>query len=324
MNTTNGIAGHPIKIAANRSGLSPHVIRVWERRYGAVEPLRTETNRRLYSDEDIERLRLLHQATTNGHSIGNIARLSAEALNDLIGTDPPAPPFSAPAPAAAPLQTGAPDSIEARIERCISAIAQLDASRLEGELARAAVSLSQPQFLEMLVEPLMRRVGDLWRQGTLRVADEHLASAVVRTFVRGMQAAYQTSPNSPRIVIGTPAGQKHELGALMAATMATAEGWNVTYLGAELPAEELAGAVQQSGASSLGLSIVYPGDDPSLPTELARLRKLLGSEVNILIGGSAAADYLSTIEAIGALHVEGVAAYRQQLENLRRPSPPGP
>ena len=61
--------GHSIKIVAQRTGLSSHVIRVWERRYDAVSPRRTETNRRLYSDGDIERLKLLGEATEIGHTL---------------------------------------------------------------------------------------------------------------------------------------------------------------------------------------------------------------------------------------------------------------
>ena len=65
---------HSIKVAARRCGLSTHVIRVWEKRYDAVSPDRTDTNRRLYSEQEIERLKLLRAATLSGHSIGNVAR----------------------------------------------------------------------------------------------------------------------------------------------------------------------------------------------------------------------------------------------------------
>jgi len=76
---------YSIKIAASRSGLTPHVIRVWERRYGAVEPDRTGTNRRLYSDAEIERLSLLRHAIEAGHRIGNIARLDLDQLRSIVG-----------------------------------------------------------------------------------------------------------------------------------------------------------------------------------------------------------------------------------------------
>ena len=75
----------PIKIVAQRTGLSVHAIRVWEKRYQIVTPFRTETNRRLYSEEDIERLRLLNLATKSGYSISSVADLDHKALRDLLG-----------------------------------------------------------------------------------------------------------------------------------------------------------------------------------------------------------------------------------------------
>ena len=78
---------HSINIAAKRSGLTPHVIRVWEKRYNAVTPVRTETNRRQYSDEDIKRLALLREATLGGHKISNIASLPKDTLKSLTEED---------------------------------------------------------------------------------------------------------------------------------------------------------------------------------------------------------------------------------------------
>ena len=79
--------GYPIRAVVRRTGLTAHVIRVWEKRYGAVSPMRTPTNRRLYSDSDVERLQLLHRAMLAGHSIGQIAQLPNERLRALVVAD---------------------------------------------------------------------------------------------------------------------------------------------------------------------------------------------------------------------------------------------
>ena len=76
-------AHHAIKIVTRRTGLSAHVIRIWEKRYGAVKPERTGTNRRLYSEEQIERLDLLREITQAGHSIGLVAKLPIGRLRKL-------------------------------------------------------------------------------------------------------------------------------------------------------------------------------------------------------------------------------------------------
>ena len=80
---------HPIKVVARLTGLSANVIRIWEHRYAAVEPERTKTNRRVYSQRQIERLTLLRDLTLAGHSIGLVARLPVEKLRLLAAESPP-------------------------------------------------------------------------------------------------------------------------------------------------------------------------------------------------------------------------------------------
>jgi DNA-binding transcriptional MerR regulator len=156
--------GHAMKVAVRRSGLSPHVIRVWEKRYGAVTPQRTPTNRRLYSDADIQRLLLLRKATLAGHSISHIANLPTARLLDLVATDEATGPPQAP--------RVQPDTdatlFQSHLEACIAATERLDTSGLETALLQARVALSQPAFIEHLLVPLMENIGELWRDGSLR------------------------------------------------------------------------------------------------------------------------------------------------------------
>src|SRR5512143_1438455 len=124
-------AHHTIKAAAHRTGLTPHVLRVWERRYGAVKPGRTDTNRRLYSDEELERLSLLRDFTRGGHSISAVARLPLEKLRQLAAQarngDEVTPHL--------PLR---PLAIPPLLEECIAAVHRLDSRALEKALARGA------------------------------------------------------------------------------------------------------------------------------------------------------------------------------------------
>lgn len=301
--------GHTIGVVTRRTGLSTHVIRVWERRYGAVAPRRTSTNRRLYSDGDIERLRLLQQATSAGHSIGQIAALSMERLSELVRQD--APQLPAPrSPGAEPTAARAPEDY---VSVCMDMVARLDAPGLESQLSQAAVDLSQQTLLEQIVDPLMNRIGDLWQTGALRVADEHLASAVVRTFLGSLQNLRRGVASGSGIVVTTPAGQMHEVGAMMVAATATAVGWRTAYLGPDLPAEEICGATRRHGASTVALSLVYPLDDPQIPGELRRLRRGLGDDVRIIVGGRAAASYAGALEEIGALVISDLGHLRELL-----------
>jgi MerR family transcriptional regulator, light-induced transcriptional regulator len=312
--------GHPIRVVARRTGLTSHVIRVWEKRYGAVSPMRTPTNRRLYSDSDIERLQLLRHATRAGHGIGQIASLPTEGLRALIAADETTPP-SLPKSAGRRSTDSSPQAI---LDACIEEVERLDAISLEATLTRASVMLSQPVMIEQVIVPLMYRIGDSWHEGTLRVAHEHLASAVVRTSLGNLSRGYAVSPSAPSLVVATPTGQMHELGALVVATTAASDGWRVTYLGPSLPAEEIAGAAHQGGARAVALSIVYPGDDPFLRGELIKVRRGLGEGVVLLVGGQGSDAYRAVLDEIGAVWLADLAELRERLEVLRLRKPPVP
>ncbi|MBE0544534.1 MAG: MerR family transcriptional regulator [Verrucomicrobia bacterium] len=300
---------HTIRVAARRCGLSAHVIRIWEKRYDAVSPDRTDTNRRLYSEDEIERLSLLRIATHAGHSIGNIARLPTERLRKLVTETAalPAPPTPAKTTAAATL-----------IESAIAAIQGLDAPELEQILGRGAVTFGQHGLLEKVIGPLAVKVGDLWRDGTLTAAHEHFASALIRSFLARHSKPFAVNGNAPVILVATPAGQLHEVGAVMVAAAANDLGWRVVYLGVSLPAVEIASAAQQHQARAVALSIVYPEDDPNLPLELETLRKHLPAKTRIILGGRAAGAYRQAGDQIGAIQVKELRDFYKILESIRR------
>jgi methylmalonyl-CoA mutase cobalamin-binding subunit len=163
----------------------------------------------------------------------------------------------------------------------------------------------------------MHRIGDLWQKGEIRPIHEHMASAVVRSFLGNMRGAYHLAATAPHLIVTTPARQLHELGALIVAATAASEGWQATYLGPDLPPEEIAAAVVQKNARAVAISIVYPPDDPLLMDDLKRLRRLLPPVTELLVGGRASAAYAGVIEEIGAIHVESLAALRTELEVIR-------
>lgn len=299
---------HSIKFAARKSGLSPHVIRVWEKRYDAVSPNRTDTNRRRYSDAEIERLSLLHAATLAGHSIGSIARLPIEKLRELVGDAPP--------PTAT--ESGDEENVTPLVNEAVAAVLDHNSTKLESILSRAAVQLGSHGLLERTIGPLAHRVGDLWQNGTITAAHEHFASAVIRNFLIRHSKPYAMSGTTPTIVVATPAGQIHELGAVMVAAAANDMGWRVIYLGTSLPALEIAGAVMRNQARALALSIVFPGDDPNLPNELETLRQNVPTSVKLIAGGRAAEGYAKVLEQCGFVRNKNLKEFYSVLEDLRQ------
>lgn len=299
-----------MSVVATRTGLTPHVIRVWEKRYGAVKPGRTSTNRRLYSDAEIERLKLLSQATQAGHSIGNIAQLPDATLAGLLPS----------APQAAPAQESGGGLREDFVQQSLEAIRALNTVLFEEVLSRAIVALGQQGLLQRLVVPLVNRIGDLWLEGSITAAHEHFASAVLRTFLNRNSRPFASASELSAIVVATPSGQLHELGAVIAAAAANNVGWRVLYLGAGLPAADIAGAAVQAQARAVALSIVYPQDDPNLSGELESLKRFLPAGTAIVAGGRAAESYGDTLKRIGAVRVSDLRELYALLEELRRPA----
>ena len=318
------LARHPMRIVSRRTGLKPDLLRAWERRYGAVLPGRSETGRRLYSDADIERLRLLRRAVEAGRGIRLVASLSDTDLRSMIRQDqeaslePDAHPYRAPREEHTPAVSS---ELEALTEECLEAILDLDDRRLLGTLQQAAVALSQRDLVERLLVPFMRHVGELWKEGALRPMHEHLATVVFRAFIANLRTGEGPHAGSPHLLVTTPTQQLHELGALVVAACAATEGWRTTFLGANLPAEEIAAGARHKSSRAVSLSITYPPDDPLLHHELGRLRQLLGDDVDILVGGQAAAGYRTTLDRIGAQTLDTLDGLRQYLRAPRTLSP---
>ena len=312
MDLHDDTALQPIGLVCRRTGLKPDLIRAWERRYKAVEPQRTGGRHRLYSEEDVERLRLLGALTDAGHSISRIAPLEDDQLRALVG-ELELDSETKPAPA-----DGAGADADEHLRHCMEAIEALDRVRLEYELERAAVDLNRFHLLEKLLVPLMQRIGDRWLRGELRPIHEHMATATVRSFVGNLHNAYRAPGSAPHLIVTTPTGQLHELGALVAACAAAAEGWNVTYLGPDLPAEEIVAAARQRRARAILLSIVYPPDDAHVSSEIRRLARHLDAGIPIFVGGRAAAGYIAALEEAGALLTEDLGDLRRELAELRQ------
>jgi methanogenic corrinoid protein MtbC1 len=275
-----------------------------------VKPERTPTNRRLYSEEDLERLMLLRKATMAGHSIGQVAKLSLKALRDLIREQ-----VDVLGSEAMDVTWEGPDITEAGVdlESMIRAVEAMDLKTLERNLSQAALTMSRPSLMQDIIGPLMNKVGELWADGSVRVAHEHMTTATVRSFFGKLKEVFDPPENAPLMIVTTPIGQNHELGALIAEAAALSMGWRVIYLGPNLPAEEIAAAVKLNKASAVALSIIYPPDDPRIPGELRRLRKSLPESVTIYVGGRACGAYGKVIQEIGAHHVEDMSDFYKRM-----------
>ena len=318
-------ARHPIGVVAERTGLSPHVLRVWERRYRVVEPSRAEGKQRLYSDADIDRLRLIRLATLAGRrGIGQVARLSTEELECLAREDEEAAIARRRVGArrgesAAPLTSGA--SAEVEVERALAMARAMSGADLELLLRRDAALLGVPAFLDTIASPLLRRMHDDWQgDDRLAPAQERLLAAVMQRVLDAIVHFLAVPPGAPNLLLATPPGARHPADTGLAAAAAAAEGWQVIPLGAELPVGEIAGAAAAARVDAVGVSVAQVADRERLLGDLRALRALLPAAVPLLVGGAATDALAPDLRGSGISIVEDLTALRAALGSGRRPS----
>lgn len=280
-------------MVAERTGLSQDVLRVWERRYGAVHPERAANAQRMYSDADIERLRLLHSATLAGRAISQVVALSTEALTALVQEDVAQRPPALERPAVSRADPGDVVSAAMALARA------LDAGGLDEVLRRAAAQMGSSTFLESVAVPLLRRVGEEWHAGRLTPAVEHLVSSTLHDLVVESMRAFATQNGAPTVLVATPAGDRHAIGAALVGAAAAVEGWRVLYLGADLPAEEIALAARAARVRVVALSVVYMENEQRVLGELRAVREALPDDVVLLVGGAGAGPLSAELARLG-------------------------
>ncbi len=252
---------YPMRVVSRLTGLSADTIRVWERRYQAVDPGRTDGNKRRYSVDHVRRLVLLRRATELGHSIGQVARLRAADLRRIIGeTDP-----------AASSQVSV---YQAIIDDYMKSVLAFDLQGADAVLTRSAAIIPPMQLTLQVIVPLMRSVGAAWHQGDLKISHEHIVTAQLRSLLGTLMRHIQPVAGAPRVLVTTPPGHRHEFGAIIGAFIAASRGFEPIYIGADTPIEDISDAAIQSGAALILLSVARdsaPRDGAALVEGIATL-----------------------------------------------------
>lgn len=273
---------YPLRTAARLTGLSPELLRAWERRYGVVEPHRTPGGTRRYSAADLERLRLVKAAVDAGNRISQVARLELAELKRV--------------------SAGAEARPAGRLDEILAALDHFDGGEVQRLLSLQVSALGAVRFAREIALPLVHEIGERWANGQIGIASEHLATSVLRSLLGSALTPTASSLLGPRIVFATPTGERHELGLLMAALTALGAGANPVYLGVELPVEDLLSAVEGADAAALALSLVTIPTAQSTRT-VSALRGGLVDEVHLWVGGAGASDIdlPNTVEHIESL-----------------------
>jgi MerR family transcriptional regulator, light-induced transcriptional regulator len=253
--------------ALRRVGISKLVLHAWERRYQQPLAERTETGRRYFTPQQVQRLTLLKLCSDAGHRIGSIIHLPVDVLADM-------------ARAHHKLLNLAP---------LLEAIRRMDAVAMKAMLQEHLAAETPIEFGKATVTPLMREVGRQWSEGELSLAAEHMVSAEIRGILAACLDNIPLDPEAKTAIVTTMEGEHHEVGALLTTILARKAGLGALYLGPNMPVGDIVAAAQSCNAAVICLSSLI-GKPRNLRTKLERLRADLSPSIAIWTGGPGFAE----------------------------------
>jgi len=246
---------------SRRSGVSPELLRAWERRYGVLRPTRSAGGLRLYSADDLARVQAMQQHLAEGVAAAEAATLvSRELAGDVVH-----------------------DLAAARRE-LDAALSNFDERRAHAVMDSLLAQLSLDVVLRDVVVPYLHELGDRWSRGDASVAEEHFASSLLRGRLLGLARGWGVGLG-PRVVLACAPGEQHDLGLIAFGLALRARGWRIVYLGPDTPLESVADAALSSDPLFVVISSVNARSFQRHAENLARL----GREFRLCLGGAGAA-----------------------------------
>ena len=251
---------YKIGTLAKKSGYSPNLLRVWEKRYGFLKPLRGSGGQRLYPEEDLQLLLFIRSELEKGRSIGELALLGRGNL--LPTGDRPGGPPAGSRTSGGVRHISDQGGYESFIRPIVDAAGALDLSGLTASLDDAFSRLSPDLVVHKVIAAAMERIGSEWMKGNVSVAGEHMVSNLIEYRLRSLFEASgprfrSFSAELPVICTCFP-DEEHRIGILSVAYCLARQGLSVLYLGASLPFESLAASISQAGAGSVWVSVTSP------------------------------------------------------------------
>ena len=273
---------------SRRSGVSPDLLRAWERRYGLLEPSRSSGGLRLYSEDDLRRVLAMQSQLEAGLA-------AAEAAAAAMAT---------------PAGVEAVGDVLASRRELDAALLGYDEARAHAVLDGLMAQVSLDTVLGDVVVPLLHEIGDRWERGEITVAQEHFATTVLRGRLLGLARGWGAGLG-PLALLACAPGEQHDLGLIAFGLALRARGWRIVYLGPDTPLESIAEAARGSQPRRVVVSAVTPAAFAAAREELLSLAREhplavggagsrgldLGEDVLVLANGPIeSADIVTSIE----------------------------
>src|SRR6188768_2445417 len=274
-----GAGGLRIGEFSRRVGVSPELLRAWERRYELLHPVRTEGGFRLYTDADAERVERMKRALAEGFSA---AEAAGRALSEESSTE---------------------RALDAARERLVAAAHAYDEATVHAVLDEVLAGFSLETVLRDLVLPLLREIGAEWERGALEIGQEHFASNLVRERLLALARLWGRG-GGPLAILACAPGERHDIGLIAFGLVLRSHGWRILFLGADTPIATLGQAVTTTAPR---LVVVASMDSSLLEAETDELRRL-GRSAPLVLSGAGASEELCKRLRVERLDGDLVAA----------------
>jgi MerR family transcriptional regulator, light-induced transcriptional regulator len=247
---------------ARRVGVSPELLRAWERRYGLLQPIRTEGGFRLYTGDDAQRVERMKRALDEGLSAAEAARRART-------------------------QERSPDGVlDGARERLLAAAHAYDEAAVQEILDEALAGFSLATVLRELILPTLREIGSECERGTLEIWQEHVASNIVRERLLALARLWSRG-GGPLAVLACAPGERHDIGLIAFGLVLRSHGWRILFLGADTPLATLGNAVATTDPQ---LVVVASMSSALLQAQSKELRRLARSAPLALAGEGASEE----------------------------------
>ncbi len=261
------MGSYSIKDIERISGIKAHTLRIWEKRYGIIEPSRTETNIRYYTNEELKKILNISILNNYGIKISKIVGLSGEELHKKV------------------LEISTEEVEEnLQIESLVIAMVEVDESRFEKILANCTLRLGFEQTLLNIIYPFFKKVGVLWQAGAINPAQEHFISNLIRQklIVAIDSQGMMVKEGASKFLLFLPEGELHELGLLFYSYLIQKSGHKVIYLGQSVPLDDVVKVNELNPADYIITATLSISAPESVNALLQKLLDLFPSQKVIL------------------------------------------
>ena len=263
------------------TGVMPHTIRTWEKRYQVFTPGRSEGGQRLYSETDLDKAKLIVALIGQGHTISSLAKYSLKNLRSLLGHNN--------------REDSASEKVftSVEIKKLLKHLGNFDIDLVASGMQHLRLSIGVKEFIFKIVLPVMHEIEKLALKGLYSISQEHIISTIVSDQLHQINLANE-GPNCNRFALATPVGNLHDLPIMIAEIICHANRVPTNYLGASHPADCLGEAVNALKCKTIVMGVISSVQwnyEKDIVKYLQSIDKYLNNTVEIILGGGYKIDF---------------------------------